>query len=248
MNRSQHASTDYHESQQAINLKSHGNCFSATVLSTPLTGGINTTTLSTRIHLPRTESRNLQSLAPWLFSERLIQGRSAWCSGVSCPRSPLWSDFSLRASTIHPVAAASSVKARSPGLAQASPDEQQRRCCCLCQCLRATPTQQSLDQVFLQPLTDKPRRHGTTRLNTPNRSRWQSHSRLRTSVRTPGTLGWRYHDHTCANSSMIQQTASTTNTSTRTTHSTTSNTTSCAKLTVATWSARASKWLASALS
>ena len=56
----------------------------ATVLGTPLRRRINTTTLCLLGYTcVETEARKLQFLAPWLSPERLVQGRSAWCSDVS---------------------------------------------------------------------------------------------------------------------------------------------------------------------
>ena len=76
MNRSQHASTGYHQSNLAVSLRSHSKCFAARRWPEAprqrrsLAG----------LLLPHPEAGNLQLLAHWLFPERLTQGRSAWCS------------------------------------------------------------------------------------------------------------------------------------------------------------------------
>ena len=59
-----------------------------------------------------------------------------------------------------------------------------------------------------------------------------------------GTPKWRCHDNTYAQQQYDPAAACTTNASTRTTHSTTSNVTLCARLTIATWSVRPSRWSA----
>ena len=87
MNRSQHTSTDDHDSNLAVSRKTHSNCF----LSTPLAEKTRTTALCHSA--PLTEARNLQLLAPWLFPERHIQGAQPSARRLTseiAPRPPLW--------------------------------------------------------------------------------------------------------------------------------------------------------------
>ena len=77
------------------------------------------------------------------------------------PRPLFWTDFHLHASTIQPVAPASSVKARPPGLEPTRRLTKKQRL--FRQCLRALPAQQSRYHVFLQPPCCNPRRRNTLR-------------------------------------------------------------------------------------
>ena len=113
------------------------------------------------------------------------------------------------------------------------------------------PNQQSLGQVFLQ----SPCRQATPpRRNAKLVSQDCLHQLARLaerseSVRVAISLSLSHFRVAISRQHLGQQqhapsTVSTANTSTRTTHLTTSNRTSSASLTVATWSARVSKWLA----
>ena len=195
--------------------------------------------LSTRLHLPRTEARNLQSLAPWLSPERLVQGRSAWCSGVSSPRSL---HIHRRGQTPpYLIAPASSVKAKPSGL------EPKRR---LTSSSAAAASSVSACAPFscnsllirssFNPRVDKPRRHDTTRIS----SRRVACISLRLAEHPGYSRVAVSRQHLC-HQQPAPAPASATNASTRTTHPTISNMTSCARLTVATWTARASKSFAS---
>ena len=120
MNRSQHASTD--------SLRSHSNCFSTTVLSTPLTGRINTTTLyqlgytcvaprlatcspSHRGCVPNASSKVVRPCAP---VSHVRERHRFFLARFHCPPDC--------------PSIVSQGKATQPR-AHASPDKQQRRCC-----------------------------------------------------------------------------------------------------------------------
>ena len=224
MNRSQHASTDtrFDESgcrdhtapvsQHAVGRESHNNF--------ALSPGCSC--LAPRL---ATGSSSLHTC----FPARLIQGRSAWCSRVSRPRSP-------RVHRCEPTFP--STPQRSTRLPQhrrsrrgrpaSSPKRQPTNnsdCCFFRQCLRAMPTHPSLDQVFLQtPLLAS--LVATTQCEASISLRLAEHvgrdgvlaDAPRAAAKTPGTLEWRCHDETNANSNILPAAASTTNTSTRITH------------------------------
>ena len=116
VNRSQHASTDYHDSNLAVSLRSHSNSFSATVdwkghnnhaLSSP---GYSYPHRGLKPAVPHTVAVS-RTPHPTSFSLVLLR-----LTSEIAPRPSLSTDFPLHASTIHPTATASSVKARPPGL------------------------------------------------------------------------------------------------------------------------------------
>ena len=187
MNRSQHASTDFHDSDLAVSLKSHSNWFSAALRSTPSTARINTTALcKTGLHLPPTEARNLQSLEPWQFPERSskVVPPGAPASHVRDRPASIDVDRLLTARLNDPPRLPHSIASQGKAArlrAQASPDEQQRPA-------RHAHATVSRSGLLSTPLSTS--QVATTQcearlagllapafafLNTPNRSRWQSH-------------------------------------------------------------------------
>ena len=138
----------------AVSLRSHSESFSARRRPE----GPQKLRSVTGLLLHRIEARNRQLLAPWLFPERLIQGRSAWCPSSQVRDRPTSTvvDRLLFARLNDPHDYNGIVGQAAQPRAQASPDEQQRRCCFFRQCLHATRTHQSLDQVLLQPLPASP--------------------------------------------------------------------------------------------
>ena len=180
----------------------------ATVLRTPSTRRISTT----RLLLPRTEARNLQLLAPLLFSRKrhptsfslMLRRLTSEIAPPRLHRCGPTSPCTPQRST----APASSVKARPPGL------EPKRRltnnsaaaASSVNACAPHPGNSLSIRSSF-NPLVDKPRRHDTTR----NSSRMVAcmilglaeHSESVTMAfsLTPSYFGedpfeWRYHDNT----------------------------------------------------
>ena len=183
MNRSQHASTDYHDKKSG--------CFQQLFLSTPLTGRVTTTTLC---------ELSYTCLAPRLATCNPSH-RGCFPNASSKVVQPGAPAFHVRdRHRVHRLLLArlhdpaSSVKARPPGLepkrrltnnSAAAASSVSARC----------PRNTLLNKSSTNSLVGKPHRHNATRslsrkvasalakLHTPIRSRWHSR-RLRTSVKT----------------------------------------------------------------
>ena len=96
MNRPQHASADNHGSNLAMSLRSHSTCCSARRWPE----GPQQLRSVTRLLLLCTEGRNLQLIAHWLFPERHIQSRSAWCKASHVRDRPASTDNATAASSV----------------------------------------------------------------------------------------------------------------------------------------------------
>ena len=230
MNISQHASTDYHDSNLAVSLISHSNCSRHPVsLKATLASHPRLATCSSSHHVSRTPhprpfspASHVRDRSPSTVVDRLLLARHS--DPPNCP-------------------SITGQDGAAKPRAQASPDERQHHCC-LRQCQRAMLAHPSLDHS----LAGKPlRRNAMRKLVSPTEHSDSVAMAFSLTPppfgKDPGTLEWWFHDNTNANNSNPQQLLA--RRSTSTTHPTTSNITSCARLTVATKSARASKWLAS---
>ena len=217
-------------------------------LGTPLTRRVTTTTLchwSTAashrgLHpaVPRTAA---VSRMPRPKSFSLVLRR---LTSEIAQRPSLWTDFSLHASTMHPIAPALSVKARPPSL--------DKRRLTNNSAAAASSVSACAPCSSFNPLVGKPRRHNATRSSSRRVScislRLAEHSE---SVTMAFSLTLLCFGVLALSSGGVpttpQQLQARTVRQHQNHHSTTSNMTSCARLTIATWSAHASKWSASTL-
>ena len=144
MKRSQHASTDHNDSNLAVSVKSHNNCFSARRW---LEGSQQLRSLSLA------SLRGSQPAA--LRTVSVFPSASSTVPGVSRLRSPClhrsgWT-YSCTPGRSTPLPQHRRSRLGVWPQAQASLDEEQRHCCFFRQYLRAMPVRQFLDQVFLRP-------------------------------------------------------------------------------------------------